>query len=154
MLSGSVHACHACGACALLPGLLWAGTQLPSSLHLPLAIPFPLCAALAPPGAATTLVEYYLYGTGGTVFSVLDATVGINVQGSMDQAEATLIELQAGRRGWVVLRLQSQVLSAGSMPQLSTSTMNAPSQITPPCPAFPVVTAGCNCGGAGAGQRI
>jgi hypothetical protein len=51
-------------------------------------------------------VQYYLYGTGGTVFTVLDATMGIDVQGSMDQAEATLTDLQARGASRDVCRLR------------------------------------------------
>lgn len=46
-------------------------------------------------GGVAALVQYYLFGTGGTVFSVLNSAVGLDVPGQLVQANATLLELQA-----------------------------------------------------------
>ncbi|KAI3426214.1 hypothetical protein D9Q98_008590 [Chlorella vulgaris] len=45
-------------------------------------------------GGVAALVQYYLFGTGGTVFSVLNSAVGLDVPGQLVQANATLLELQ------------------------------------------------------------
>lgn len=46
-------------------------------------------------------MEYYLYGTGGTVLDILNSTMGLDVTAGLDQANTTLTDLQAssGERG-------------------------------------------------------
>jgi hypothetical protein len=50
-----------------------------------------------PAGSAAALVQYYLYGTGGTVQSVLQSTMGLDVDASLATANATLLDIQARR---------------------------------------------------------
>ncbi|KAL4448506.1 hypothetical protein ABPG75_005725 [Micractinium tetrahymenae] len=46
-------------------------------------------------GDVSALVSYYLTGTGGTVLDIIQSTMGLDVTASLDQANSTLIDLQA-----------------------------------------------------------
>lgn len=51
------------------------------------------------------MVEYYLFGTGGTVLDVINSTMGLDIASSLDQANSTLTDLRASRGLGPLLRL-------------------------------------------------
>lgn len=63
--------------------------------------------------SAQALVNYYLTGEGGTVFSVLETTMGVDVEASIAQANATLTDLQASGWAGVLGRLRTKRRQAG-----------------------------------------